>query len=91
MLLSRIESGKKLMCKLAHMVHGFIAGFLAIEKLSLSVFMYFQFLLYEAVEWKVKKDRMYPELCEWSIGFVLGLLARLFALRTILAQTHSSP
>ena len=73
MLLQR-EGVKKIMCKAAHVIHGLIAGFVAMENLALSVFLYIQFLAYETVEWRIKRDRMYPELREWAIGFVIGLL-----------------
>ena len=62
------------MCKLAHIIHGFIAGLISIQSLALSAFLWMQFLVYEYVEWKIKHDKMYPELREWSIGYVIGLL-----------------
>lgn len=59
---------------MAHFSHGFVAGIVAIFwSLWLAVFLYVQFLLYEAVEETKVRDEMYLELKEWATGFILGV------------------
>ena len=64
----------KVLPTLAHLAHGFIAGFLAWLRIDISAFLYLQFVLYEYVEEEKIKDEMYHELKEWATGFVFGLL-----------------
>ena len=64
----------KLKAVLAHFLHGFIAGLFWWLSPPLSVFLYVQFMLYEAVEEYKTRDEMYRELKEWAIGFIIGVL-----------------
>jgi hypothetical protein len=63
---------------LSHVLHGCLAGFIAIRfnwlGLLLSVFMFTQFLTYELAEETKLKDELYLELKEWCLGFTTGLL-----------------
>jgi hypothetical protein len=67
---------------LSHILHGCLAGFIAIcfnwLGLALSVFMFLQFLTYELVEETKIKDELYLELKEWTLGFTIGLLCSIF-------------
>ena len=69
---------KSVLCRAAHVLHGFVSGFLSLSNLPISVFLYAQFLTYEFVEWRIKRDKMYPELREWIAGFTVGLVIKYF-------------
>jgi len=60
--------------QLAHVLHGFLAGFIFTLDWRVSLFLFVQFLLYEWVEESKIKDELYHEIKEWSIGFALGYL-----------------
>ena len=64
-----------------HALHGLITAYswLYISP-GLALFMWLQFILYEAVEaWKIN-DKMFLELREWTAGFSIGVIVMMIVL-----------
>jgi len=71
----RLVSVRRLINKLAHYGIGLLSGFTWFYDWKLSVFLYGLFFAYEYVEEEKIHDEMYHELKEFTIGFVVGVLA----------------
>jgi len=63
---------------LVHYLHGLLAGFLSVDFIVVSIFLFVQFFAYEFFEETKVKDEMYHELREWSTGYVVGFALILF-------------
>jgi len=65
---------KEIAFKSAHALHGYLTALVIEEDIVLGLIMLLMFLLYEFVEWHIKKDKLYPEIREWLIGFTIGAI-----------------
>ena len=59
---------------LAHFVTGFLSGFFIVEYPLFSIFLLILFILYEFSEWKITHDTLFPEIREYTIGYILGFM-----------------
>ena len=55
-----------------HFITGLLAGFVLDYDPLFSIMLTFLFVLYEYSERKVVRDKMFPEIAEYTIGFVFG-------------------
>jgi len=59
---------------LAHFMAGLLAGFFIIYLPLFSYLLTFLFLAYEYSENRIVHDKMFPEIKEYTVGYVLGLI-----------------
>jgi len=59
----------------AHFLHGFLTALaMHFYGIGVALFMFVQFMSYEAIEYMKIRDTFYPEVLEWDMGFALGIV-----------------
>ncbi len=69
----------ELLCKLAHILIGFIAGIIVWLSPAASCIITVLFILYEFFEKQVVEDETYPEIREYTTGYIIGALTGLLS------------
>lgn len=60
-----------------HLFAGFLSGFFLYLYTSFSIILLILFLLYEFSEWKITHDTLFPEIREFTSGYVAGFITYL--------------
>ena len=66
---------KEILCKTVHVVVGYIAGALVWLSPTASCIITILFLIYEVIEKYTIKDAGYPEIRQYTAGYIVGTLA----------------
>lgn len=72
-----VKLNKKLIYRSAHFVHGYLTALATVKNPIVGLILWATFLIYEYIEFNVKKDKMYPEVMEWLIGYSVGAVQEL--------------
>lgn len=63
--------------RIIHFITGFMAGYLLDIYMPFSIILLILFLLYEFSEWRITHDTLFPEMREFTSGYVAGFITYL--------------
>ena len=73
-MLSKAILKKHLKEKFAHYLSGVLAGLTLYTYPLFSTILIILFIMYEVSEWYIERDKLFPELREFTIGYILGFV-----------------
>ena len=76
-MLSKAILKRHLKEKFAHYLSGVLAGLTLYAYTLFSIILIILFLIYEVSEWYIERDKLFPEIKEFTIGYVVGYMAYL--------------